>query len=360
MTDDRTEVILGVDTHADTHTAVVVDLLGRVRGSALVVPADPDGYHQLLAWARGHGLVRRVGVEGTGCYGAGLARFLADNDVEPVEVNRPNRQRRRRRGKSDPTDAEAAARAVLASEAVATPKARTGIVESIRVLRLARSSALKARTQVANQIKDLIIAAPEPLRGELRALNTTQRVNRAARYQPGDTLNPLEATRYALRSLAHRHQQLTTELRDLDRHIRRLTHKAAPRMLTRPGVGVESAAKLLITAGDNAHRLHNDAALAALCGASPVEASSGKITRHRLNRGGDRQANNALWTIAFNRLHHHPDTRTYAERRTKDGKTQREIIRCLKRYIARELHPLLLADLNHTQPPHPTPTHAPT
>lgn len=349
MADERTEVILGVDTHADTHTAVVIDHVGRVQGTLEVEAGDP-GAGRLLRWAREFGDVRRAGVEGTGSYGAGLARRLAAEGVDVIEVNRPNRQHRRRRGKSDPTDAEAAARAVLAGEATAVPKARIGVVESIRVLRVARTSCVKARTQVANQIKDLVVTGPEEIRAELRPMTTNQRVRRASRWRPDATsANPTEATRRAVRHLARRYQALTTELRELDVDLARLTKLAAPSLLARPGVGVESAGKLLVAAGDNADRLHSDASLAALCGASPVQASSGKVTRHRLNRGGDRQANNALWTIAWHRVRRDPRTRAYAERRTKDGKSDRDILRCLKRYIARELYPLLLSDLEHAR-----------
>lgn len=349
MSDAVPEVILGVDTHADQHTAVVIDGLGRVQGT-VEVAATPAGYEELLSWACQFGWPARAGVEGTGSYGAGLARYLAAAEVVVIEVNRPNRQRRRLRGKSDPTDAEAAARAVLAGEATATPKTRIGIVESIRVLRVARSSCVKSRTQVANQIKDIVQSGPEELRAELGPLTTTQRVRRAAGWAPDPvSAAPLEATSRALRHLALRYQALTAEMRELNADLGRLTRQAAPTLLERVGVGVESAAKLLITAGDNPERLRSDAALAALCGASPVEASSGKVTRHRLNRGGDRQANNALWTIAWHRLKRDPATQAYAERRTKEGKSDKEILRCLKRYIARELYPLLLNDLQHAQ-----------
>jgi transposase len=344
MADPHAEVTLGVDTHLEFHVAVVVDHLGRVLDT-ITIPTTIAGFEELLAWAARHGELVRAGVEGTGAYGAGLARHLAAAGVEVIEVNRPNRQRRRLRGKSDPTDAESAARAVLAGDATATPKTRVGIVESIRVLRLARSSAMKHRTQLANQIKDLVLTAPEPLRAELRSLTTKQRVQRCARMRPGTGAEPIEATKRALRHLARRWQHLTVEITELDDDLGPLLARAAPRLLARPGVGPETAAKLLVTAGDNPERLHSEAALAALCGASPVEASSGKIQRHRLNRGGDRHANNALWTIAFIRRHRDPATRAYVERRRKDGKTDREILRCLKRYIARELHPLLLADL---------------
>jgi transposase len=348
MADSRTEVILGVDTHADTHTAVVIDHVGRVRGTR-EVPADPRGYRQLVGWARRFGALRRAGVEGTGSYGAGLARFLLEAGVEVIEVSRPDRQRRRRRGKSDPTDAEAAARAVLAGDATAIAKTRDGIVESIRVLQVTRSSCVKSRTQIANQLKDLVVTGPETIRAELRALRTPARVARIAGWPPTTGMNPTDATRRALGHLASRYRHLTAELRELDRDLKRLTETAAPRLLARPGVGVESAAKLLIAAGDNPHRLRTDAAFAALCGACPVEASSGKITRHRLNRGGDRQANNALWTIAFQRRHRDPATQAYAKRRTPEGKTDRDITRCLKRAIARELHPLILQDLAHAR-----------
>jgi transposase len=344
MADQPLQVTLGVDTHAQVHVAALLDHLGRLQGR-LTIPATQAGSQQLLAWASQHGQLVRAGVEGTGTYGAGLTRHLAHAGVQVLEVDRPNRQRRRRRGKSDPTDAEAAARAVLAGEATATPKTRGGIVEAIRVLRVARSGAVKARTQAANQLRDLLVTAPEPLRAELYRLSTTKRVQRLVAQQPPGGADPASATRRALCHLARRHQALTAELTALNTDLATLTRQAAPRLLARYGVGVETAGQLLVTAGDNPDRLHSEAALAALCGASPVEASSGKTVRHRLNRGGDRQANNALWVIALTRLRDDPRTRSYAERRTKQGKTTKDILRCLKRYLARELLPLLKADL---------------
>lgn len=348
MADHPLEVILGIDTHADCHTAVVINELGQVQGT-LTVETTVSGSRRLLDWARGFGELRRAGVEGTGAYGAGLARHLAADGVEVIEVDRPNRQRRRKRGKSDPTDAEAAARAVLAGEATAAPKARIGIVESIRVLRVARKGAVKARTQAGNQLKDLILTAPDEVRDELRPLGTKERAERASRFRPETGAHPTAATKRALRHVARRYRALSDEIRQLDRDLAALVRTAAPRTLARPGVGVEVAGQLLVTAGDNVERLRSEASLAALCGASPVEASSGKVTRHRLNRGGDRHANNALWTVAFNRRRCDPETRAYAERRTKDGKSDRDILRCLKRYVARELYPLLLADLNEAR-----------
>jgi transposase len=346
MTEPARTVILGVDTHEDFHVSVVIDTLGRVQATT-TTPATRAGDKSLVRWARTHGEIQAAGIEGTGSYGATLARYADEVGIEVFEVNRPNRQHRRRHGKSDATDAEAAARAVLSGEATAIPKARTGIVESIRVLRVARSSALKARTQATNQLRDLILTAPVALREELRPLTTRQRVDRCAHLRPATTSDPDAATRRALRSLARRHVALTVEINELTRDLDQLLAAAAPNLIAQHGVGTDVAAKLLVAAGDNPDRISNEAAFAALCGASPVPASSGKTTRHRLNRGGDRQANNALWTVAMVRLSHHPDTRAYADRRTKEGLSRRDITRCLKRYIARQLYPLLIADLQH-------------
>jgi transposase len=338
------EVILGVDTHADTHAAVLLDLLGRPVASR-TVRATSRGNRELLAWARRRGTLRRAGVEGTGSYGASLAHLLTLECVEVIEVTRAARKDRRHLGKNDLRDAEAAARAVLSDQADAMPKPHTGIVESIRVLRLTRASAIKARTQAALQLRNLLVTAPDELAEPLRALSTKQAVARCARLRRTAGLDPTGATRRALRSLARRWQLLNEEVGELDVDLKHLTALAAPRLLAEAGIGPENAAKLLIVAGDNPHRLRSDAALAALCGSSPVEASSGKTRRHRLNQGGDRQGNCALWTIANNRMLHHPETRAYVVKRTAEGKTRREIRRCLMRHLARRLFPLLRADL---------------
>jgi transposase len=340
------EVILGVDTHCDTHTAALVDPLGRTLATTTVA-ARRAGFRALVEWARLRGSVRVAGVEGSGSYGAGLARFLALEGIEVIEVTRVARRGRRHRGKSDPLDAEAAAKSVLSGEAAALPKPRNGIVESIRVLRHTRASAVKSRTQAALQLRSLIMTAPDQLREPLAGLTTKQAVARCARMRPAGRLDALGATRKALRSLGRRWQTLDTEIRELDSDLKQLTTQAAPGLLAQPGIGPETAAKLLIVAGDNPHRLRSDAALAALCGASPIEASSGKTRRHRLNRGGDRQANNALWTIANNRILHHPETRAYVAKRTQQGLTIREIRRCLMRHLARRLYHQLRADLAH-------------
>lgn len=338
MPDPGRPVTGGVDTHKDTHMAVVIDEVGRVLGTK-EFPVNAKGYAGLLAWMASHGALVKVGVEGTGSYGAGLARHLAASGVTVVEVNRPNRQTRRRRGKSDPTDAEAAARAALNGEAAAAPKSKDGAVEALRALRVARRGAVKARTQAANALRDLVVSAPEALRGRLVGLSTEKRVDLAARFRPGKLTDPTEATKEAMRSLAQRHQDLSAEIARLDAGLEQLLPEAAPQeFLDKTGVGTQVAATLLATVGDNPDRLRSESAFAALCGASPVDASSGKQVRHRLNQGGDRQANSALWRIVFTRMSCDPRTKAYVARRTTEGKTTKEIIRCLMRYVAREVY----------------------
>jgi transposase len=345
IADDDLEVTLGVDSHLDQHAAAVVDAVGRLLGTTTVT-ATRAGYEQLLGWASSFGLVTRAGVEGTGCYGAGVAVFLRAAGVEVIEVTRAARADRRHLGKSDPLDAQAAAMVVLAGRATAAPKERSGIVESIRLLRTARQTAVKARSQAVIQIKAILVGAPHELRDELRPLKTRDLIDRCAAARPGRDRDPLTVTRRVLRSIARRHRALDAEIAALETELDELVALAAPRLLAEHSVGRETAAKLLTLAGDNPDRLRSHGALAALCGASPVEASSGKSKRHRLNRGGDRQANNALYTIAMVRMQHHPETKAYVARRTQEGKTRREIRRCLMRNLARRLYPLLIADLN--------------
>jgi transposase len=345
ISDDALEVTLGVDTHLDLHVAALLDELGRTVAT-ITVAATQDGYRELLQWAQSHGPLRRAGVEGTGSYGAGLARFLAAQGVQVIEVTRATRSDRRHVGKNDVVDAQAAARVVLAETATAIPKDRTGIVESIRVLRLARQTAVKARSQTAIQLRALIVSAPDEVRDELIALNTKRSIARCATMRPGTARDAVSTTRRVLRGLARRHRMLDSEVRELQAELEQLTALAAPRLLAQHSVGPQTAAKLLSLAGDDPNRLRSQSAFAALCGTSPVEASSGKNKRHRLNRGGDRQANNALYTIAMVRMQHHPETKAYVERRLAEGKTRREIRRCIMRNLARRLYPLLLADLH--------------
>jgi transposase len=305
-----TRVIVGVDTHGDVHVACAIDGLGRQLATA-DFPTTPKGYRTLLGWARDLGQVEAFGVEGTGCYGAALARFLSAQGRVVFEVNRPDRQARRRRGKSDPVDAEAAARAVQAGQATAIPKSGDQLVEMVRCLRVARATAVKSRSQAANALRALLVTAPAELRQQLRGLPADRLARAAARLRPGPIVTPTAAAKLALRLLC--------------------------------GVGPEIAGALLAAAGDNPERLRSEAAFSMLCGASPIEASSGKTVRHRLNRGGNRQANTALYRIVVVRLRWHQPTRDYLARRTKEGLSKREIIRCLKRYVAREVFAALHA-----------------
>jgi transposase len=342
MTYPDVEVTGGVDTHKDTHTAAAVDAAGRVLGSAQF-PATPAGYGRLLAWLRSFGTLRLVGIEGTGVYGAGLARHLASEGVAMVEVDRPDRKSRRWQGKSDPVDAEAAARTALAARRTGVPKRRDGQVEALRALRVARRSAVGQRADVQRQIKALVVTAPEPLRARLRELPDRRLVQVCAATRPDRTRaeDPAVATRLALRALARRHQQLSAEISELDALITPLTATISPTLRALHGVGPDTAGQLLVTAGQNTHRLRSEAAFAMLCAAAPLPASSGRTNRHRLNRGGDRQANAALYRIVLCRMRWDPRTRAYVERRTKEGMSKKEIIRCLKRYVAREVYTAL-------------------
>lgn len=339
------EVAGGVDTHSDTHTAAVIDMVGRVLGTEQF-PATPDGYADLLAWMRGFGHLVRVGVEGTGAYGAGLARLLADQGVKTVEVDRPDRKRRRFQGKSDPIDAIAAAKAALAGDRTGTPKRRDGRIEALRNLRVARRSAIDQRANTQRQIKTLIVTAPDEVRERLRSLSVKDLITTCANLRPdrADAASPVTAAKIALRSLARRHQQLSAEITDLDELLDPLVAAICPALVAANGVGTDVAGQLLVTAGENHDRLRSQAAFAMLCGVAPIPASSGKTNRHRLNRGGDRQANAALYRVALCRLRWDPRTRAYMERRTKEGLSKKEIIRCLKRYIARELYKIITAN----------------
>lgn len=340
------EVVAGVDTHADTHTAAVITTTAALLGCAQF-PTTPAGYTALSTWVSSYGTLLRVGIEGTGTYGAGLTRHLRSTGVTVVEVDRPDRKMRRYAGKSDPVDAEAAARAALSGRASAQPKARTGAVEAIRVLRVARRTAVTARAQAVVQIKSLIVTAPEPLRTQLRQLSTTALIATCAGLRPDPVRtaggDPLHAAKTALRALARRHTHLSEEVDGLDDQLTALVTATNPALVAAFGVGIEVAGQLLVTAGDNPDRLSSEASFAALCGVSPIPASSGKSHRHRLNRGGDRAANCALFRVVLVRMRYHGPTRDYVARRTAQGLSKKDIIRCLKRYVARELFPLIVA-----------------
>ena len=339
MTQPEPEVVGGVDTHSRTHHAALVDArLGRHLADR-EFPATAAGYRELGAWLQSHGTLVSVGVEGTGSYGAELARHLAREGIAVIEVDRPDRRTRRAKGKSDPIDAYAAATAVASGRATGAPKTRTGAVEAIRVLRIARTSAVKARTQAVNQIRALMVTAPAALRERLAGTTRAALIRALAAMRPGpDLTDPANATKTALRHLARRHQDLDAEITELDKAIAPLVARANPALLALYGLGPETAGQLLTTAGQNPERLTSEATFAHLCGVAPKPASSGRTQRHRLSRGGDRQANSALYHIAIVRMSHHQPTRDYVARRTREGLSTLEIIRCLKRYIAREVY----------------------
>jgi transposase len=332
----------GVDTHADTHVAAALDPVGGLLG-VREFPATAAGYALLLGWLGGFGTVCLVGVEGTGSYGAGLARHLSTAGVRVVEVDRSDRQDRRRQGKSDPLDAVSAARAAQSGRARGASKGRDGAVEAIRALMVARRSAAAERTQTVNQARALILTGPEDLRARFTRHATAALIAGLAslRPRPGSTVG--YATRIALRELGRRAEFLDGQIERLDELIVPLVTARAPGLLALYGVGPNTAALLLIAAGDHPGRLRSEAAWAHLCGVAPIPASSGKTIRRRLNPGGDRQANHALWRIVFTRMSSHPATRAYVERRTAEGKSRKEIMRCLKRYVAREVYPHLRA-----------------
>ena len=338
----RTDVVVGVDTHKDEHMAVALDGIGGRLGSQ-ALPATVDGYSDLLSWARSHGRVVAFGVEGTGSYGSGLARFLRRQGARVYEVSRPPRRgERRASGKSDLVDAEHAAREVLSGEATSTPKAADGSVEVLRVIKIARDTAVKARTQAMITLKSVLVTSPDQLRAELEGLSDFRLITACAELSGGSPSDPANASRYALGSLAARWLALHEEVKAHTRHLERITSEVAPQLTASFGIGFDSAAELMIAAGDNGERIRSEAAFAKLRGACPIPASSGRTTgRHRLNRGGNRQANAALYRIVIVRMRWHEPTMAYVARRTAEGRTKKEIIRCLKRYVAREVFGLL-------------------
>ena len=337
IVEDRRAITGGVDTHADVHVAAALDPIGGLLG-VQEFPATAAGYADLLEWLGGFGTVALVGVEGTGSYGAGLARYMAGAGVRVVEVDRADRQDRHRQGKSDPLDAVSAARAAQSGRASGAPKGRDGVVEAIRALMVAKRSARHERTQAVNQARALILTGPDELRARFAGHGTAALAAAIAalRPRPGDV--PGYATRVALRELGRRVQFLDAQLERLDELIGPLVTARAPGLLSLHGVGPDTAALLLVAAGDHPERLRSESSWAHLCGVAPIPASSGKTSRHRLNRGGNREANSALWRIVITRLKSHPATRAYLERRSKEGLSKREIIRCLKRYVAREVY----------------------
>ena len=331
----------GVDTHQDLHVAAALDQLGRVLGTQ-PFPTTPAGYRELYRWLSSFGQLDKVGVEGTGSYGSALARHLTRTGVQVIEVARPNRQVRRRYGKTDIIDAISAARVVQSGEASGVPKSHDGPVEGLRALKAVQRSANKSRTQALNQIHNLLVTAPEDLRARLTPMRRRERLATCAAFRVrADDDSLLAVTRLALRQLAQRVLTFDEELKDVTTRLRRITQAVAPELVALKAVGADTASTLLISAGDNTNRLATESAFAALCGSNPIPASSGKTNRHRLNRGGDRQANAALWRIVFVRLNCDERTRDYVAKRTTEGKSKAEIMRCLKRYVAREVYAAL-------------------
>jgi len=330
----------GVDTHLDVHVAAVLDDIGGLLGVESF-PTTTAGYRALLDWLAGFGSVGLVGVEGTGSYGAGLARFLHSAGVAVVEVDRSDRQDRRRQGKSDPLDAISAARAAHSGRARGRPKGRDGTVEAIRTLMVAKRSARGDRTATLNQMRALIATAPDDVRARFAHTSVIElvAVTGAMRPRPGDTVG--YATRITLRELGQRAAYLEEQIERLNELVVPLVAAHAPALLALHGVGPDTAATLLVAAGDHPERLRSEAAWAHLCGSAPIPASSGKVVRRRLNPAGDRQANHALWRIVLTRMSSEPRTRAYVERRTAEGLSKLEIIRCLKRYVARETYRVL-------------------
>ena len=347
------QIIGGVDTHKDLHVAAVVDEQDRVLATRCFATTR-QGYRQMLAWMRSLGEVQRVGVESTGSYGAGLLRFLQQAGVEVLEVTTPDTHDRRRRGKTDDLDAQNAAHAALAGKRTVTPRSRDGMIESLRVLSACRKTAVAARRIALQMIQNTIVRAPDGLREALRRMTRMQLVRTLAAWRPDLTgYRDIEAAyRISLKSLARRYLELHDEIADLDAMIRAIVDELAPNLVARNSIGHAGAAQLLLTAGDNPERLKSEAGFAALCGVSPVPASSGKMIRHRLNRGGDRAANSALHIIAIGRLRTDAKTKAYVARRIAEGHSKLEAIRCLKRYIAREVFTLILQrqkEINRTR-----------
>ena len=310
MDDEQVKVYGGIDTHADTHHLAVIDQAGRRLADAQI-PTTATGYQAALRFLGSWPGLVSVGIECTGSYGAAVTRAVREAGITVFEVNRPNRFDRRLHGKSDPFDAYSAAEAVLGGRASAAPKGGDGLVESLRVLRTSRSSALQARTATINQIKGMLITAPEDLRTRYKGLSTPKLIAALAASRPTPTpVTAAEATAYSLRLLARRWQARTGQIEDLAGHLQRLLDDHAPDLMRVFGCGRDTIAQLLITAGDNPDRLRSEAAFAALAGVCTIPASSGKTKRHRLNRAGDRQANSALYHIVMVRLRYTRKPRT--------------------------------------------------
>ncbi|MET0145215.1 MAG: IS110 family transposase [Ilumatobacteraceae bacterium] len=341
---ERRKVIIGVDTHKHVHVAVAIDVWG-IRLEDRSFPADSGGYRQLIAWAVEVGPIEAFGIEGTGSYGAGLTSAVRRAGHRVIEVNRGDRRARRANGKSDTLDAELAARSVLAGQSSAVPKTADGAVEMMRQLKIARDTAVKARTSAIISLKQIIVNAPAELRESLAGLADKALIDRCAGFRPGSINSTTASAKHTLRALARRWLFLNDEIHEHDRHLDQLTAGTAPKLRDGFGIGPDTAAEMLIIFGDNPERIHSEAAFAKLCGVCPIPASSGMTTgRHRLSRGGHRQANSALYRSTIVRMRFHQPTIDYVARRTAEGMPKREIIRCIKRFLAREIYQRVMTD----------------
>jgi len=338
-----TAIIIGVDTHKYVHVAVAIDRLGT-RLASCSVSADRAGYAELVTWAQALGTIDAFGIEGTGSYGVGLASSVRRHALRVVEVSHCDRRKRRSHGKSDTLDAETAARSVLAGLATAIPKSADGAAEMVRQIKVARDTAVKARSTAIIVLKTLIVNAPGELREALEPLTDRKLIDRCSRLLPGAIDDTTASTKHALRALATRWLALAAEIDIHDAALDTITSVATPTLRDAFGIGADSAAEMMIIAGDNPTRIHSEAAFAKLCGACPIPASSGVTNRHRLFRGGHRQANAALYRIVTVRMRWHQPTMDYVSRRTAEGLSKKDIIRCLKRFVAREIYHALLSD----------------
>lgn len=329
-------VVIGVDTHKHVHVAVAIDEFGAILDGRSFA-ADSGGYTQLIDWAVAFGGEITFGIEGTGSYGAGLTAAVRRRDIGAIEVIRTDRRDRRLRGKSDTIEAENAARAVLSGQATAIPKTHDGTVEMIRQVKVAKDVAVQARTLAIISLTQVLVNAPPEIRQDLEPLTKMALIAKCAGLRPGPITTIAASTKHTLRAIARRWQQLNAEIAEHEKVLAALTTQAAPQLVASFGVGPDTAAQMLIVAGDNPDRVRSEAAFAKLCGVAPIPASSGMTTRHRLNRGGHRQANSALYRVVIVRMQHHDPTKAYVARRIAEGKTKPEIIRCLTRLLAREL-----------------------
>lgn len=334
-------IVIGVDTHKHIHVAAVMDSIGGVLAT-LTIATDAAGFKQLLEWATGFGKVIAFGIEGTGSYGAGLTSFVRRHGHKVIEVSRPDRRLRRLNGKSDTLDAENAARAVLAGFATAVPKTADGSVEMIRQLKVAHDTAVKGRSATMVTLKAMLVHAPEQLRKEAAGKTQIKLARHCAALRPRKLDSPDDSIRYTLRSIARRWISLDDEAHELSDLIAELVNARAPHLVEEFGIGVDTAAEILIVAGDNPERIKSEAAFAKLAGISPVPTGSGMTSgKHRINHGGHRQLNAAIYRTVIVRMRFHEPTLAYVARRTTEGKSKRDIIRCLKRYVIREVYHLI-------------------